>query len=91
MNFAEMWQSLSDTQPAPFQVVVTKTAAGDMDADWLEPCNGGPLIFAENFGTPVWWMPYETFKELAPKNVADHIVISEEAEAIRLERARACK
>ena len=67
------WISISDRLPDPYQEVVVKatqrhssredgqsaaySAMDRLDIDWLEPCEGLGLVFAENKGKVTHWAP----------------------------------
>lgn len=54
-------------EPGLYELVVTKTPAGDLCIDWLEP-NAPPFrpSFSENLGRPQFWMPLYLFNMHAP-------------------------
>jgi hypothetical protein len=66
------WQSYKTTQPELFQIVVTKTKAGTMSLDWLEPVGAdegaweGVACFSEANGPVEFWMAKDLFELVAP-------------------------
>jgi hypothetical protein len=84
--FFAAWRKITESQPKLFELVVTKSFAGTMDWDWLEPA-GDRAYFAENLGPTEYWMPAADFLRLAPAGVAEHLrPVDEESNTRRLER-----
>jgi hypothetical protein len=89
------WQSCKTSQPELFQIVVTKTGAGTMSLDWLEPVGGdegaweGVPCFSEANGPVKFWMAPEVFERVAPPWAQANLEpLSEEAITERVRRHR---
>ena len=89
------WELFETSKPALFQIVVTKTKAGTMSLDWLEPVGGdegaweGVACFSEENGPVKFWMAQDLFERVAPPWALAHLEpLSEEAIIERTRRHR---
>lgn len=94
-EFLKYWELFETSKPALFQIVVTKTAAGTLSLDWLEPVGAdegaweGVACFSEENGPVKSWMAQDLFERVAPPWALAHLEpLSEEAIIERTRRHR---
>lgn len=74
VSFEDNWRDYPASFPEAFEIVVTKTADGVIDQDWLEPTvEKDGLYFAENNGPVKFWMPKAVFLAEAPQGLLKHL------------------
>jgi hypothetical protein len=91
-EFLKYWEMFETSKPELFQIVVTKSKAGTMALDWLEPVGGdegaweGVACFSEENGPVKFWMAKDLFARVAPPWALAHLAPLSEEVIIERER-----